>query len=181
VPIVVLYRWRRTRRRRWRAVADATAVRLGGRVSTTPAEWVGWLNGMWAGPYAVTSLLPGPYFHAVTGGIGSFPVAFDLDPTGASSQVAGPRADVLVAASLPGDAETVALPADVLERARALGFTPSSCAGGLAATGAAALPALRRGEPGVVADAVVAVARLLVEWATRVGATPAAPIPPDAR
>jgi hypothetical protein len=62
--IAVIVQWRRRRRQRWRRIADATASRLGGRVSTTSTEWVGWLNALWAGPYAITSLFKGPCFHA---------------------------------------------------------------------------------------------------------------------
>jgi hypothetical protein len=109
--IALIAGFRRERRRRWRGIADAIATRLSGRVWTTGADWVGWLNAMWAGPYAITNLLLGPYFHAVTGALGGFAVAVDLDPVPASSEHGAPRADVLLAACLPDDRETVAVPA----------------------------------------------------------------------
>jgi hypothetical protein len=175
---LALVRWlRQARRRRWRAIADAAALRLSGRVSVTGGEWVDWLNALWAGPYAVASLFAGPCFHAVTGHLGGFPVALDLDPVSASSELGGPRADILVAACLPGDVESVVVPPDLQQRAAALGFSPSSCAGGFVAAGSGAVAALKHAAPDAAADAVVAAARLLVEWATRVGAKPATPIP----
>ncbi len=175
--LAIVAQRRRTRRQRWRAIADATASGLAGRVSTTGTEWVGWLNSLWAGPYAITSLFTGPCFHAVSGGLASFPVGVDLDPVPASSETGGPRADVLVAACLPGDVESVPVPADVLQRALALGFAPSSCPGGFVASGSDALARLKQSEPGTAAASLVSAAGLLVEWATRVGARPAAPVP----
>ncbi len=178
--LLLLIVWlRRVRRARWRAVADAVALRLGGRVGTTAEEWITWLNALWAGPYALIGLLPGPCFHAVTARLGSFSVAFDLDPVPADSRTGVPRADVLVAACLPGDMESVVVPPDILQRASAFGFTPTSCTAGFSAGGRAALRTLRRSDPQAAAESIVVVAQLLVEWATRVGATPATPMPPS--
>ena len=44
------------------------------------------------------------------------------------------------------------------------------------AVGRAALPALKKAQPGAAAEAIVGTVRLLIEWAIRVGAKPAAPI-----
>jgi hypothetical protein len=140
--LALVVHFRRQRRRRWRAIADAIAARLTGRVWTTGREWVAWLNAMWAGPYAITSLLLGPYFHAVTGGLGGFTVAVDL-----------------------------------AQRALAMGFSLSSCTGGLVATGRDAMPTLTQSPPDVAAEALAVAARLLVEWAGRVGAVAATPLP----
>ena len=119
-----IVQWRRLRRRRWRAIADASASRLGGRVSTTMGEWVAWLNTFWAGRTPSRACSRGPASHAVTGGLDAFAVAVDLDPVPATSGLGGPRADVLVAARLPGDVEVVAVPADIRHRAHALGSSP---------------------------------------------------------
>jgi hypothetical protein len=175
--IVFIVQRRRARRRRWRAIADATAMPLAGAVRLTAVDWVAWLNALWAGPYAVTNLLPGPCFHAVTGTIGPFAVAVDLDPVPADSQHGTPRVDILLAARLPGDADQVAAFPDVAHRTAALGFSLSSCAGGLVAVGNAGVRGVTKTGPAAAAHTLVSVARLLVEWATRVGAVPAAPIP----
>jgi hypothetical protein len=68
------------------------------------------------------------------------------------------------------------VPPDIVERARTLGFAASSCAGGFIAKGNGALARATPSEPAAAADAIVGAATLLVEWATRVGATAAAPI-----
>jgi hypothetical protein len=175
--LVLVVHFRRQRRRRWRALADAIATRLTGRVWSTGSEWVAWLNTMWAGPYAITSLLLGPYFHAVTGSLGGFPVAVDLDPVQTSSEHGAPRLDVLLAACLPGDVQSVAVPPDLVQRAMALGFSLSSCTGGLVATGQDATKGLARSTPDAAAEALAVTARLLVEWAGRVGAVAATPLP----
>jgi hypothetical protein len=175
--LALVVHFRRQRRRRWRAIADAIAARLTGRVWTTGREWVAWLNAMWAGPYAITSLLLGPYFHAVTGGLGGFTVAVDLDPVQTSSEHGAARVDVLLPACLPGDAQSVAVPPDLAQRALAMGFSLSSCTGGLVATGRDAMPTLTQSPPDVAAEALAVAARLLVEWAGRVGAVAATPLP----
>jgi len=168
--IALLAHLRRERKRRWRAVADGIAARVAGRVWTTGSDWVGWLNAMWAGPYAITNLFFGPCFHAVTGSLGGFAVGVDLDPVPASSEHGSRRADVLLAACLPGDAQTVPVPPDLAQRALALGFSLSSCTGGLVATGGDAMPTLQQSSPDVAAEALAVAARLLAEWAGRVGA-----------
>jgi hypothetical protein len=175
--IALVMHLRAARRRRWRAVADGLAARLTGRVSSTGTDWVAWLNTMWAGPYALTSLLLGPCFHAVTGSVGGFAVAVDLDPILASSGHGAPRADVLLAARLPGDVQAVAAPPDLAQRAIGRGFSLSSSTAGLVASGGGALPGLAKNAPDEAAETLADMARLLAEWAGRAGAEAALPAP----
>jgi hypothetical protein len=127
-------------------------------------------------PNPVQNFLVGPSFHAVIGRCSTYSVAVDLEPRPASPQHTSSRLDVLLAASLPGDAESVVAPPELAERAHALGFALSSCAAGLVASGSVALQRAKKREPAAVADGVAGAAALLVEWATRVGATAATPI-----
>jgi hypothetical protein len=76
----------------------------------------------------------------------------------------------------PGGARRI-LAARARQR-RSLGFTPSSCAGGLVAVGGVvAVDCLRKADPVEAADLLATVARLLVEWAASVGAAAAGPAP----
>ena len=174
IVAVAIYRARR--QARWRSVAETAAARMdGGRALATAAEWVGWLNALWAGPYAAASLLVGPCFHACVGGVGGFPVAFDIQPLAGGSPSTRRRADVLVAASLPGGAEALPIPVDIVRRATALGFAPTSCSGGFVAESRGALTSIQRGDSAAAAELLSTAAALLIEWARRAGATPAAP------
>jgi hypothetical protein len=173
--LVAIYLFRKRRRDHWRGIADQVAERVAGSVTTSIHEWVGWLNHLWAGPYKPTKLMTGSYFHAVTGRLGAFAVAVDLDPVPISSEHAEyyqARTDVLLAAGLPGGTDSVELPPDLAQRAHRLGFVLSSCSGGLLAKGKAAVNKLRKGEVATGSHLLLATLALLAEWATRVGAAP---------
>ncbi len=172
IPFAI-FMLRRKTRSQWRAIAQGAASRIGGRVTTRTTDWVGWLNSVWAGPYAVANLMTGPYFHVVTGQVAGFAVAVDLDPVPADSQHQRPRADVLLAAWLPGGAESVGVPPDIATRTQALGFTPTVCAGGFVALGGAHVKELKSCSAEAASTALVGATGLLAEWASRAGAVPA--------
>jgi hypothetical protein len=129
-----IYLFRRARRTKWLGLAREVTARLQGRVITTAPEWVAWLNALWAGPYDITRLLPGPCWHVITGRVGAFAVAVDLEPVPADAESSRPRAEVLLAACLAPDAPAPAPPQDLASPARALGFQLSACSGGFAAS-----------------------------------------------
>jgi DNA-directed RNA polymerase subunit RPC12/RpoP len=175
--ILFVVRLRKARRDRWRSVASAVAARLGGDVVTTMDAWVAWLDTLWAGPYAVARLLSGPYFCAATGRLGAYTVAVVVDPVPASSEHQTAYAEVLLPATLP-DEDGALVPADLKVRAEALGVAPSACSGGLVAEiTSPALARLKRSPPAASAALLVETASVLGEWAARIGAAPAAPIP----
>jgi hypothetical protein len=168
IPAAVLLS-KRNRKARWREVADGFARSLAGRVTTSRAEWVGWLNALWAGDYPLAQLATGRYFHAAMGRIGAFPIALDLDPVPAANL--RPRADVLLAACLPADAMCAPVPADLAARAQAQGLVLSVSCAGFQASGGSLVEPWKAGHPGVAANALLAAAGLVAEWAARSGAS----------
>jgi hypothetical protein len=175
----LVFALRRRRRLRWRAIAEAVVASLGGRVEDSATGWVAWLNTFWAGPYDVARLLVGPGFHAATGWLDGHPIAVDVDPIPASSEYGKARAEVLLAAQLPGDGvgePNLAVPLDLARRAQAVGFTLAASSGGLTATFDGPVDGLGRGGPVAASGQVLTAARLLVEWAARLGAANVSPM-----
>jgi hypothetical protein len=168
--LVAVYYFRKARGAPWRRLAAELAGRFQGRVITRGAEWVAWLNEVWVGPYDVARLLAGPYWHAVVGRLGMFPVAVDLEPVVADKEHARPRAEVLLAARLPPDTGPTPAPADLASQARALGFELAASPAGF--VGTCEEPVHRLAKMGTEQGArmLADVAALLATWATRVAA-----------
>ncbi len=103
----VFVRWRERTATYERALADL-AYQFNGRATRELADFVGWLNTLWAGPYDVRFVGAGPRFGAVLGDAWGFPAAIVLDPAPPLMQqtTTGPRhARILVAAWIPGRSE----------------------------------------------------------------------------
>jgi hypothetical protein len=176
--LLAIYRFRAWRRRRYRALAEGAAPGLAGRLFTKSASLVWWLNSLWAGPYPVAQLLPGPYFCVVLGAVHGYPIAIDMDPVPASSEHGKPRVDVLLAARLPLQCDRVPIPQELHAHAASLGFSLASNSGGFVATGKKP-PVLLGGTPDATARILVNVAYLLAECARRAGTPPTEPYPED--
>lgn len=157
-------------------MAEQAANELSGCVYSEVAVWVSWLNAYWNGPYPPQHLYTGSAFHVVLGSVDDYPLAIDMDPVAADSEYGKPRTDVLLAANMPSELESSAIPGDLRTRALSLGFALSSNTAGFCASGTQ-LRALHRDTPQNAALILVTVARLLSECARRAGAGPACPIP----
>ncbi len=100
VSMIIVRRYRITRRNRITTTLKALADSYEGKVHAQVGPSIDWLNRYWAGPYDLANINYGRYYHVVTLSINDYPVALELDPVPYDGELE-PRADIFVACTVP--------------------------------------------------------------------------------